>query len=200
MSVMDLFARKIQVTHEGRIFDVSRPTVETVLYAVTLFRSEIAEYLTQSTGHDLSVDQHVNNLCAIALVYPARLIQVLNTCIVSRDGHPITPSATRGLLRALLGLCDPVRIVSTLDLNEFAFVPVTDEQTVSDASEPDLMQLNVCKLAMAFHISPLEVVMWPYEAVVAVNESLRSMHGKKPDTQHTGTIDDLAKMPGFGCQ
>lgn len=179
---MSLHTERRVVTHAGRRFVVSAPTVETVLTALRVYAAEIVilrrEYLKDALTPDVWLDVAAKMLLAKGRASA----EVLETCCALWEGGPgqleeiaqSDPALRENLARAVLDLCNPEAIVNRLSWAVIdAALSGAKEQAEDDGEDgPSAIDVLVVSVALALHQPPAAVMGWPYEMVCDLFETI----------------------------
>jgi hypothetical protein len=208
--VRDFIQERRVVQMGPRRFIIRKPTVATLEAVLGLYAVEITKVF-QACALGLPPDP----LAALLPVFLAgggsKLADVLATCCEPADevAEAIAehPEAAEALVMAVLSIADLPRIVGSLDFTSeeraAKLARIAEQHGVPPPESeegPSERALAIVLLSERFHLSPMTVMDWPYEAFLTVCETLPGpgAGGKKkvdPREYAPGTII-LNAVPG----
>ncbi len=181
MPIGDFIARRTVVVIDGRRFVCRPPTVATVHRLLEAFPRLVHAVAKAVHLDGMTWDESAARDVLAAFVSSPALAGVLDTCCTLHGAAPgelVDLAAGRADVRgrladAVFGLCDPARIVASLDLPaavrraEVAAKPGGDP---APADAPARIDTALCVAALRYHVTPLDVTEWPYEAFLSIDE------------------------------
>lgn len=190
MGLEHFIPRRMPVHEGGHAYLCRGPTVATVHLVLGYYASEIvAARLAWDEDPPVVDAGELVRLAVAGLAEAAddRVRRVLETCV---DGD-LSAAPLRRLAEACLELCDLPRILGGVDLRnpDAGDTPAEQvDETVSDQS------VAICKLAGQYGCSPMDVMDWPYEALLEAMEVAAAATPEAPAGEPT---EDIASLPGF---
>lgn len=166
--------RQRVITDGGRRLVCRPPSVHTVALALHVWQTRIAALLS-----DLHPETHPSEVELVGLFLgDERAAAVLATCC---ELHGAVPGETEEYLRgradmqaraalAVLELCDPASIVRALGFGSDPSQAPEPERSREIA--PDAESSYYLAVARAYHVSPLALADWPYDAFLAAGLAL----------------------------
>lgn len=121
---------------------------------------------------------------ALGLLVPARgdrrAVDVLTTCVETEADPATWPLRTLAL--AMLGLCDLGAIIAHVGIERLAAIAEAEGTTARAEGGPDEDGRDgataILEIARLFGCSPMDVMDWPYEAVMVALDVLPDMLGR----------------------
>ena len=188
MSVEAAARRCRVIEHRGRRYLVNAPTLATVVMASALFPKEIAAFAQVAVASpavlygDVEVFRGVLG-DLITDTSDGRAGEVLETCcslIAGSRGDVLgnvcdDPSLAIALGTAVLSLCDVPRCFKSAGWEDIGKTPIDQ----LEAGRPDgwvdpsdyKLELGVVAMCERYSCSPMDVLAWPFEVVLMVNEA-----------------------------
>ena len=188
MSLEAAARRCCVVEHRGRRYLVSPPTLATVVLANALFPNDVAELAravveTPETLHGDRIAFETLLRSIITDTSDGRAGEVLETCCAliggSRGEVLVDVTADLDLASALgvavLSLCDVPRCFKGAGWAKLGKLSIGDLEATRPVGWVDpsdnQTEMAVVTLAMEHSCSPMDVLAWPFEVVLMVNEA-----------------------------
>ena len=160
MPLLDFMHGRRSFVTGGRVYQIGRPTVETVFRLLRLFPREIGACETAMAGKEVNL----LDVLPVFVRHADRFAEVLETC-VSGDGPP-SSWPLDALAREVLRDCDSDRIVS-----EFRAGEPDPDVVPREVSGESLEDVAFCQIAQFYHVSPMELARWPFEAYLSARDA-----------------------------
>lgn len=181
--------RSVVIGDDGRRYVCRGPTVATVHLALGLFSAEIMAARGVWEGGDAAVV--LREALQTLLKRPDGRIQAVMATCVECD---VLPADLLRVGTVCFGLCDIQRVVEGLT------IPDADDAKSGDYDPdpgPDPQTVAVVRLAQEFSCSPMDVLEWPYEALLDTLDTLNAIASAKQKQPNGEPIPDPAAMPGI---
>ncbi len=190
MPLRDLIPKRRFVDVGGRRYLCRPPAWSTVRLVLELYPAEILALAKGFRG----IERRPKVQEVLPLFVDRRMAAILPTCVEIVGGRPgdleECVSSDPGLASILCGevlrLCDPERIVRSLNLDA-AVDEILERKAPEDgAAAPDPVHaLGACVLAKTFSVPPHEVLGWPYEEILELAEAVPYLLEPRPSEHRT---------------
>ena len=187
---LEHFIVRRRVVHTGGLRFVCRgPTVATVHLVLGYYGAEILAARDALDDDTDAVALIAAAIPTLAGIIDGRVARVLETCVEGNltDAQPAT---LRTLAEACLSLCDLPRILAGLDVPD----EPDEDATEGEDTGPSPQSIAITLIARDHGCSPLDVLDWPYEALIEV---LEVREATTPPPAPDGGVDP-ATVPGIG--
>jgi hypothetical protein len=177
----------------GRLVACRPPTLETVETFLWRFDGLIAAALAALPSATLTVEamQHMIALCDVR---SDDLAFCLSTCCTIDSGGRARSLHALRQNRDLRRRC-ALEVITLCDLEAITRSFGSGVRAAPSSRGSDNVVKMVCVLAERFGVSPLEVVRWPYEAVLAVIDALSEMAAEQRESVETGGMNRRRARP-----
>lgn len=211
---LEAAARRCRVVeHRGRRYLVSPPTLATVLLAEALFAQEIAAFAHGAVQQPVLISENdairrgsIETI--VSDTSDGAAGEVLETCCALMGGErgdvlvQVTNDHTLAVALgvAVLSLCDVPRCFTAAGWQKIGKTPIEhleDERPDGWVNPGDrMLELGVVALAERHASSPMDILAWPFEVVLMVNEASAILHDPKA---RSDAFDSAREFPlGLG--